>query len=46
MPVCLCMGEAAGKAAAIAKDAANVDVHAIDVNLLRSQIIEDNGYIF
>lgn len=45
MPVCLCMGEAAGKAAAIAKDAANVDVHAIDVNLLRSQILEDNGYI-
>ncbi len=45
MPVCLAMGEAAGKAAAIAKGAANVDVHAIDVQLLRSQILEDNGYI-
>ena len=45
MPVCLCMGEAAGKAAALIKDAAAVDVHTVDVQLLRSQILEDNGYI-
>ena len=45
MPVCLCMGEAAGKAAAIVKDAASIDVHVIDVQLLRSQILEDGGYI-
>lgn len=45
MPVCLCMGEAAGKAAVIAKAADSVDVHAIDVQLLRAQIIEDGGYI-
>lgn len=45
MPVCLAMGEAAGKAAAIAKDAAEVDVHAIDVQELRRQILEDGGYI-
>ena len=45
MPVCLAMGEAAGKAAAIAKDAETVNVHAIDVKLLRQQILEDGGYI-
>ena len=45
MPVCLVMGEAVGKAAAIAKDAENVDVHAVDVQLLRQQILEDGGYI-
>ncbi len=45
MPVCLCMGEAAGKAAVIAKDADVIDVHSIDVQLLRKQILEDNGYI-
>ncbi len=45
MPVCLAMGEAAGKAAVLAKDAAVVDVHAIDVQELRRQILEDGGYI-
>ena len=45
MPVCLCMGEAAGKAAVIAKSQDVVDVHTIDTNLLRQQIIEDGGYI-
>lgn len=45
MPVCLCMGEAAGKAAVLAKNAAEVDVHAVDVGILRQQIIEDGGYI-
>ena len=45
MPVCLCMGEAAGKAAVLAKAAPTVDVHSIDVSELRRQIIEDGGYI-
>ncbi|MDD4688555.1 MAG: FAD-dependent oxidoreductase, partial [Eubacteriales bacterium] len=45
MPVCLCMGEAAGKAAAIAMNSQNIDMHNIDVQLLRKQIIEDGGYI-
>lgn len=45
MPVCLAMGEAAGKAAAIAKEAQVVDVHHIDVGELRRQILEDGGYI-
>lgn len=45
MPVCLAMGEAAGKAAVLAKDAAQVDVHSIDVQELRRQILEDGGYI-
>lgn len=45
MPVCLCMGEAAGKAAVIAKNSAVVDVHNIDIQLLRKQILEDGGYI-
>lgn len=45
MPVCLCMGEAAGKAAALAKDMKRVDVHAVDVKELRRQILEDGGYI-
>ena len=45
MPVCLAMGEAAGKASAIALKQQDVDVHGIDVNLLRKQILEDGGYI-
>lgn len=45
MPVCLCMGEAAGKAAVIAKESEQIDVHSIDVRKLRQWIIEDNGYI-
>lgn len=45
MPVCLCMGEAAGKAAVIAVKQPNINVHEIDVSLLRRQIIEDGGYI-
>ncbi len=45
MPVCLCTGEAAGKAAALAKDLSEVDVHRIDVAELRRQIAEDGGYI-
>ena len=45
MPVCLCMGEAAGKAAVLAKDMPTVDVHAVDVAELRRQILEDGGYI-
>ncbi len=45
MPVCLCTGEAAGKAAAMAKDMSTVDVHKIDVDALRQQIKDDGGYI-
>lgn len=45
MPVCLCMGEAAGKAAVLAKDMTTVDVHKVDVKELRRQILEDGGYI-
>lgn len=45
MPVCLAMGEAAGKAAVLAIKQDNVDVHSIDVKELRRQIIEDGGYI-
>ncbi len=45
MPVCLCTGEAAGKAAVLAKDQSEIDVHKVDVRELRRQIIEDGGYI-
>ncbi len=45
MPVCLCTGEAAGKAAALAKNQEVVDVHTVDVKELRRQILEDGGYI-
>lgn len=45
MPVCLCMGEAVGKAATIVKDMENIDVHNIDVKLLQKQIVEDGGLI-
>ena len=45
MPVCLAMGEAAGKAAVLACAAENVDVHNVDVTELRRQILQDNGYI-
>ncbi len=45
MPVCLCTGEAAGKAAVIAMSTDVIDVHQIDVQLLRKQIVEDGGYI-
>ena len=45
MPVCLCTGEAAGKAAVIAKEMDVVDVHKVDTDLLRNQIAEDGGYI-
>lgn len=45
MPVCLAMGEAAGKAAVLAISQREIDVHSIDVKELRRQIIEDGGYI-
>ena len=41
MPVCLAMGEAAGIAAAMADN----DVHAVDVDKLRSRIKEEGGYL-
>ncbi len=45
MPVCLCTGEAAGKAAALACNMTEIDVHKVDISVLRQQIIEDGGYI-
>lgn len=45
MPVCLTMGVAAGKAAALAKDMDIVDVHAVDVKTLRECIMEDGGLV-
>ncbi len=45
MPVCLCTGEAAGKAASLALRSQTVNVHEIDVDALRARIREDGGYI-
>lgn len=45
MPVCLAMGEAAGMAAAHAASAAGHDVHAVDVDLLRKRLREENVYL-
>ena len=45
MPVCLCTGEAAGKAAVLALATPSLNVHDVDVDLLRQQIREDGGYI-
>lgn len=45
MPVCLAMGEAAGMAAALAANLQNVDVHEIDVKVLRQRLQEEGAYI-
>ena len=45
MPVCLAMGEAAGRAAAMACNVEGHDVHSIDVQLLRKKILDNGGYI-
>lgn len=45
MPVCLAMGEAAGRAAAMALSVAEHDVHKIDVQKLRQKILDNGGYI-
>lgn len=45
MPVCLTMGEAAGMAAAHALKYNVVDVHAIDLQYLRTRLKEEGAYI-
>ena len=45
MPVCLAMGEAAGVAAATAKDLPHCDVHAVDVGLLRRRLRGHGAYL-
>ena len=44
MPVCLCMGEAAGLAAALAV-ASDGDVRAVDTDALRKRLREEGGYL-
>lgn len=45
MPVCLCMGEAAGLAAAMAAGNRLTDVHAIDTTELRSRLRRYGAYL-
>ncbi|ASA20715.1 FAD-dependent oxidoreductase [Paenibacillus donghaensis] len=45
MPVCLAMGEAAGLAAAMAAGVAEPDVHAVDVEQLRTRLREEGAYL-
>ena len=45
MPNCLCMGEAAGMAAAQAVASAGCDVHRVDVRRLRERLVEEGAYI-
>lgn len=44
MPVCLCMGEAAGLAAALAVASAG-DVRAVDTDMLRKRLREEGAYL-
>lgn len=44
MPVCLAMGEAAGLAGALAAKMENVDVHGVDIKLLRKRLKEEGAY--
>ena len=45
MPPCLCTGEAAGLAAAIAASASEPDVHAVDTDLLRRRLRDEGAYL-
>ena len=45
MPVCLCMGEAAGLAAAMAAKSAGGDVHGVDVEGLRARLREHGAWL-
>lgn len=45
MPVCLAMGEAAGRAAAMACSTDGHDVHSIDVQVLREKLLKNGAYI-
>ena len=44
MPVCLCMGEAAGAAAAMAAKG-DANVHMVDVQALRGHLREQGAYL-
>lgn len=45
MPCCLCMGEAAGIAAAMAAKSDSLNVHTVDVQALRRRLKEEGAYI-
>ncbi len=45
MPVCLCMGEAAGLAAAMTRDHAECDVHAVDTDALRQRLAQYGAFL-
>ncbi|MCL2099801.1 MAG: FAD-dependent oxidoreductase [Oscillospiraceae bacterium] len=45
MPVCLCMGEAAGLAAALAVSSGNLNVHEVDTDKLRGRLREEGAYL-
>ncbi len=45
MPVCLCMGEAAGLAAALAAGSPAPDAHQVDVTRLRRRLKEEGAYL-
>ncbi|MCA1809182.1 MAG: FAD-dependent oxidoreductase [Kiritimatiellia bacterium] len=45
MPVCLCMGEAAGLAAAMAAGAGRPDIHTVDTQALRNQLRAQGAYL-
>ena len=45
MPVCLCMGEAAGIAAALAVSSGNLNVHTADTVKLRRRLRENGAYL-
>ncbi|MCL2096946.1 MAG: FAD-dependent oxidoreductase [Oscillospiraceae bacterium] len=45
MPVCLCMGEAAGLAGALAVQSGNLDVHQVDTDKLRARLREEGAYL-
>lgn len=45
MPVCLCMGEAAGVAAHMAATGRQVDVHAVDTDDLRGRLRKHGAYL-
>jgi hypothetical protein len=45
MPVCLCMGEAAGMAAVLAINSSNCDIHRIDTDYLRKRLREEGAYL-
>jgi hypothetical protein len=45
MPVCLCMGEAAGLAGALAVLSGNFNVHEVDTAKLRDRLREEGAYL-